>query len=98
MSKDAEVRRFDPVALSQVEQVVNSDPVFDELREAIISGPHGSDELADEAGLSHWLPHRSRHRGAFVVVAAAAIAALVLGLVALGAGSERADHRPEPGR
>lgn len=89
MSKDAEVRRFDPVALSQVEQVVNSDPVFDELREAIISGPHGSDELADEAGLSHWLPHRSRHRGAFVVVAAAAIAALVLGLVALGGGGAK---------
>lgn len=89
MSKDVQISRFNPVELSQVEQVVDDDPAFDELRQAIIGNPRGSDDVSEDSVTWQRSPGRSSHRGPIAVIAAAAVAALVLGLLVFGGGNAK---------
>jgi photosystem II stability/assembly factor-like uncharacterized protein len=89
MSEDVQISQFNPVDLSQVEQVVDNDPAFDELRQAIIGNPRASGDASEDPIIWHPSPGRSRRRGPIAVIVAAAVAALVVGLVVFGGGNAK---------
>ena len=88
MKTDVQIRQFNPVDLAQVEQALDHDPAFDELRRVITDTPRGSSDDSVEA-VTLPLRIRSSHRGPIAIITAVAVAALVLGLVVFGGGTAK---------
>jgi photosystem II stability/assembly factor-like uncharacterized protein len=94
MKNDVDVGRLNPVEISQVEHAM-ADPVFDELRQAIVETPRDRAEAGSDPTAHLRSPVRPFRRVSIVLAAVAAAMVLVVGLLAVG-GNGSNGHTTEP--